>query len=161
NRPWRIARSREPIPRPPPTASSPSQGSRSRRAAAASSRRSAAAAWAPSCGPSIRPSAGNWRARARSPPPTSAPTRPRASRAPAALTARRQPPGVPPVHEQGTLDDGRPYFTMKLIEGNTLDALLKQRSGPLDDLPRFVTVFSQVCQTVAYAHSHGVVHRDL
>src|SRR5262245_38723641 len=77
------------------------------------------------------------------------------------LTGRLQHPGIPPVHEQGTLDDGRPYFTMKLIQGRTLDALLKERASPLDDLPRFVTIFGQVCQTVAYAHSQGVIHRDL
>jgi serine/threonine-protein kinase len=79
----------------------------------------------------------------------------------ARLTGRLQHPGVPPVHDQGTLDDGRPYFTMKLIEGRTLADLLTERSSPLDDLPRFVAIFGQVCQTVAYAHSQGVVHRDL
>src|SRR5262249_49638115 len=77
------------------------------------------------------------------------------------LTGRLQHPGIPPVHEQGTLDDGRPYFTMKLIRGRTLDTLLKERASPLDDLPRFVTIFGQVCQTVAYAHSQGVIHPDL
>ena len=79
----------------------------------------------------------------------------------ARLTGRLQHPGVPPVHEQGTLEDGRPYFTMKLIQGRTLGALLQDRSTSLDDLPRFVTIFGQVCQTVAYAHSQGVIHRDL
>jgi serine/threonine-protein kinase len=79
----------------------------------------------------------------------------------ARLTGRLQHPGVPPVHDQGVFDDGRPYFTMKLIEGRTLDDLLKKRSGPQDDLARFVTIFGQVCQTVGYAHSQGVIHRDL
>jgi serine/threonine-protein kinase len=79
----------------------------------------------------------------------------------ARLTGRLQHPGIPPVHEQGTLDDGRPYFTMKLIQGNTLEALLKARSSPLESLSRFITIFAQVCQTVAYAHSQGVIHRDL
>jgi serine/threonine-protein kinase len=79
----------------------------------------------------------------------------------ARLTGRLQHPGIPPVHEQGTLDDGRPYFTMKLIQGRTLHALLKERKSPLDDLSKFVTIFGQVCQTVAYAHSEGVIHRDL
>jgi serine/threonine-protein kinase len=79
----------------------------------------------------------------------------------ARLTGRLQHPGIPPVHDQGTLDDGRPYFTMKLIRGDTLKALLNARSGPLDGLPRFIAIFAQVCQTVAYAHSQGVIHRDL
>src|SRR5271166_4701345 len=50
---------------------------------------------------------------------------------------------------------------MKLIQGRTLDKLLKDRSSPGDDLARFVTIFGQVCQTVAYAHSKKVIHRDL
>src|SRR5271166_4016902 len=50
---------------------------------------------------------------------------------------------------------------MKLIQGRTLDKLLKDRSSPGDDLARFVTIFGQVCQTVAYAHSQGAIHRDL
>jgi serine/threonine protein kinase len=79
----------------------------------------------------------------------------------ARLTGRLQHPGVPPVHDQGVLDDGRPYFTMKLIEGRTLDDLLKERPSPRDDIARFVTIFGQACQTVAYAHSQGVIHRDL
>jgi Flp pilus assembly protein TadD len=50
---------------------------------------------------------------------------------------------------------------MKLIEGRTLAALLRERPGPAADLPRFLAVFEHVCQTVAYAHSKGVIHRDL
>jgi serine/threonine-protein kinase len=79
----------------------------------------------------------------------------------ARLTGRLQHPGIPPVHEQGVLDDGRPYFTMKLIQGRTLATLLKDRARPQEDLSRFVTIFAQVCQTVAYAHSQSVIHRDL
>ncbi len=72
-----------------------------------------------------------------------------------------QHPGVVPVYAMGRLPDRRPYFTMKLIEGNTLAALLQQRTDPSSDLPRFLQVFGQVCQTMAYAHSRGVIHRDL
>jgi hypothetical protein len=79
----------------------------------------------------------------------------------AQITGQLQHPGIPPVHEVGVLPDGRPFFAMKLIEGRTLAALLGQRPSPADDLPRFVAIFEQVCQTLAYAHSRGVIHRDL
>jgi serine/threonine-protein kinase len=72
-----------------------------------------------------------------------------------------QHPGVPPVYEVGVLPDGRPFIAMKLIQGRTLAALLADRPSPGQDLPRFLAVFEQVCQTLAYAHSQGVIHRDL
>jgi serine/threonine-protein kinase len=68
---------------------------------------------------------------------------------------------VVPVYELGRFPDDRPFFTMKLVKGQTLAELLSRRSTPGDDLPRFLSVFEQVCQTVAYAHAHGVIHRDL
>ncbi len=79
----------------------------------------------------------------------------------AQITGRLQHPGVPPVHEVGVLPDGRPFFAMKLIQGRTLAQLLAERPAPAHDLPRFLAVFEQVCQTLAYAHSEGVIHRDL
>jgi serine/threonine-protein kinase len=79
----------------------------------------------------------------------------------ARVCARLQHPGVVPVHEVGRLPDGRPFFTMKLIQGRTLADLLGERASPADNLPRFLHVFEQLCQTVAYAHSRGVLHRDL
>jgi tetratricopeptide (TPR) repeat protein len=50
---------------------------------------------------------------------------------------------------------------MKLIQGRELAELLGERPDPAHDLPRFLTVFEQICQTVAYAHSRGILHRDL
>jgi serine/threonine protein kinase len=50
---------------------------------------------------------------------------------------------------------------MKLIKGQTLAALLKDRGRPTADLIRFLGVFEAVCQAVGYAHSRGVIHRDL
>jgi serine/threonine protein kinase len=79
----------------------------------------------------------------------------------AQITGQLQHPGIPPVHELGRCQDGRPYFSMKLIKGHTLEKLLGERSSPTQDLPRFLKIFEQICQTVAYAHSRGVVHRDL
>ena len=79
----------------------------------------------------------------------------------AQIGGQLQHPGVVPVYALGRLADGRPFFTMKLVEGRTLAALLKERPSPADDLPRFLHVFEQICQTLAYAHSRGVIHRDL
>jgi tetratricopeptide (TPR) repeat protein len=77
------------------------------------------------------------------------------------ITAQIQHPGVPPVHDCGNLPDGRPFIAMKLIKGRTLSELLGERPDPKYDLPRYLTVVEQVCQAVAYAHSKGVIHRDL
>jgi tetratricopeptide (TPR) repeat protein len=79
----------------------------------------------------------------------------------ARITAQLQHPGIPPVHDLGTLPDGRPFLAMKRIKGRTLDALLASRPEPSVERGRFVAVFEQLCQAVAYAHAHGVIHRDL
>jgi serine/threonine-protein kinase len=79
----------------------------------------------------------------------------------AQVCSQLQHPGVVPVHAIGRLADGRPFFTMKLVQGRTLAELLAGRNDPSEDLARFLGVFEQVCQAVAYAHSRGVLHRDL
>jgi serine/threonine-protein kinase len=79
----------------------------------------------------------------------------------AQIAGQLQHPGVAPVHEVGTLPDGRPFIAMKLVKGRTLAELLAERPTPAHDLPHFLAVFEQVCQTIAYAHNKGVVHRDL
>jgi serine/threonine-protein kinase len=72
-----------------------------------------------------------------------------------------QHPGTVPVYELGHLADGCPFFAMKLVRGRTLAELLRERPSPQHDLARFLTIFEAVCQTMAYAHSKGVIHRDL
>jgi serine/threonine-protein kinase len=79
----------------------------------------------------------------------------------AQIGGQLQHPGVVPVYELGVFPDKRPYFTMKLVKGRTLAALLAERADPAQDWPRFLKIFEQVCQTLAYAHSRGVIHRDL
>jgi serine/threonine-protein kinase len=79
----------------------------------------------------------------------------------ARLAGQLQHPGIVPVYDVGQMDDGRPFFTMKLVEGRTLAELLAERPGPGHDLPRFLRYFEAVCQAVGYAHARGVVHRDL
>ncbi len=79
----------------------------------------------------------------------------------ARITARLQHPGIPPVHEVGTLPDGRPFLAMKLINGDTLDEHLKKRKSPAENRGRFVGVFEQIAQAVGFAHSLRIIHRDL
>ena len=79
----------------------------------------------------------------------------------AQICGQLQHPGIVPVYELGAFDDGRPYFTMKLVKGRTLAALLKERPNPAHELPRFLAIFEQVCQPMGYAHARGVIHRDL
>jgi hypothetical protein len=79
----------------------------------------------------------------------------------AQIGGQLQHPGILPVYELG-LDAGRrPFFTMKLIRGRTLAALLDERASPSGDHRRFLTIFEQAAQTIAYAHARGVIHRDL
>jgi tetratricopeptide (TPR) repeat protein len=79
----------------------------------------------------------------------------------ARIAGQLQHPGVVPIHEIGRDEDGRPYFTMKLVKGQNLAQLLAERPSPGHDLPRFLGIFETICQTLAYAHSRKVIHRDL
>ncbi len=75
----------------------------------------------------------------------------------ARIVAQLEHPGIVPIHDVGTLPDGRVYYTMKLVQGQTLDR--QQRSSAnLNDRLR---LFLRICDAVAFAHSRGVLHRDL
>ncbi len=79
----------------------------------------------------------------------------------AQIGGQLQHPGIVPVYELGQLPDQRLYIAMKLLKGRTLAALLEARSEPSEDRARFLQIFEHICQTMAYAHSCGVIHRDL
>jgi serine/threonine protein kinase len=85
----------------------------------------------------------------------------------ARVTAQLQHPNTVPVYEIGRDPEGRLYFTMKKIEGQNLFGILsriargdeKARAGyPLSTLLEIVTAASNA---LAYAHAHGVIHRDV
>ena len=73
----------------------------------------------------------------------------------AQIGGQLQHPGIVPVHELGQFPDGRLFIAMKLVKGRTLAALLEARKDPAEDRPRFLAIFEQVCQTMAYAHARG------
>ena len=79
----------------------------------------------------------------------------------AQIGGQLQHPGITPIYELGQFSDGRPFFAMKLVKGETLESLLAGRNSHADDLASMVGVFEKICQTVSYAHSRGVIHRDL
>lgn len=79
----------------------------------------------------------------------------------AQIGGQLQHPGVVPIYELGTFSDLRPFFCMKLVKGQTLAEQLAARRGSADDLPRFLSTFKSIAQTIAYAHARGVIHRDL
>jgi tRNA A-37 threonylcarbamoyl transferase component Bud32 len=78
-------------------------------------------------------------------------------RAEARIIAALEHPGIVPVHDAGTLADGRLYYTMKLVRGTRLDEWAKAAHGITERL----RLFARICEPVAFAHARGVVHRDL
>ena len=79
----------------------------------------------------------------------------------AQIGGQLQHPGIVPVYELGQFSDERPFFSMKLVKGKTLAKLLSERKDPSDEQAKLLGIFEQACQTMAYAHSRGVIHRDL
>ncbi|MEM7316979.1 MAG: protein kinase, partial [Planctomycetota bacterium] len=79
----------------------------------------------------------------------------------AQIGGQLQHPGIAPIYELGQFADKRPFFSMKLVKGQTLSKLLSDRENAADERGKMIGIFEQVCQTMAYAHSRGVIHRDL
>jgi eukaryotic-like serine/threonine-protein kinase len=75
----------------------------------------------------------------------------------ARVLARLEHPGIVPVHDVGTLRDGRVFYTMKFVEGQRLDKHVET----VTSLPERLRLFSRICDAVAFAHARGVLHRDL
>ena len=85
----------------------------------------------------------------------------------AQVTGQIEHPNIVPVHEVGADENGRPYFVMKLVRGRSLGQILidleKRDPVTLQNFPlrRLLNIFCDICQAVAFAHSKGVLHRDL
>lgn len=81
----------------------------------------------------------------------------------AQVAAQLDHPGIVPVHDLGLDADGNLYFTMPLVKGRCLKEIfeLSRRDAEGWNSSRAVGTLVKVCQAVGYAHSKGVVHRDL
>ncbi len=85
------------------------------------------------------------------------------------VTARLEHPGIVPVYGVGRTDEGQPFHAMQFLHGETLGAVIEhyhdldekdtaERSLQFDDL---ISRFISVCNTLAYAHNRGILHRDI
>ncbi len=85
----------------------------------------------------------------------------------ARILARLEHPHIVPLHDLGIGTDGCPYFTMKLLSGETLECVLSRlRAGDAATRaqypgPVLLEIFVRVCDAVAFAHAQGVLHRDI
>jgi len=89
----------------------------------------------------------------------------------AEVTGGLEHPGIVPVYGLGTYGDGRPYYAMRFIRGDSLkeavehfhaDAELKTEPGRRSlELRKLLRRFLDVCNAIDYAHSRGVLHRDI
>jgi serine/threonine protein kinase/tetratricopeptide (TPR) repeat protein len=95
----------------------------------------------------------------------------------AQITGQLEHPAIVPVHDLGFDDNGKPFYVMKFVRGRSLKIAIDEfhsaasdsetaepkaprESGPLQ-LARLLKIFLDLCHAVAYAHSRGVIHRDL
>ena len=75
----------------------------------------------------------------------------------AKVLAQLEHPGIVPVHDAGTLADGRVYYAMKFVQGSRLDSFLANVAS----LSERLRLFLRICDTISFAHSRGILHRDL
>jgi serine/threonine protein kinase len=75
----------------------------------------------------------------------------------ARVLAALEHPGIVPVHDVGTLADGRVFYTMKFVEGQRLDKFI----ATINSVPDRLRLFLRICDPVGFAHARGVLHRDL
>jgi serine/threonine protein kinase len=75
----------------------------------------------------------------------------------AQIIAMLEHPAIVPIHDLGRLPDGRPFYIMKYVQGETLLSFAAKTPSLTDRL----TVLQKLCQAIGFAHSRGVIHRDL
>ncbi len=75
----------------------------------------------------------------------------------AKILAALEHPGLVPIHDAGTLPDGRSWYVMKRVRGMRFDDVARSRIA----LAEALRLFARICEPVAFAHARSVVHRDL
>jgi serine/threonine protein kinase len=75
----------------------------------------------------------------------------------ARVLARLEHPGIVPVHDVGRLADGRVFYVMKRVDGQTLSGYIRDH----DDVGERLKIFERICEAVAFAHARRIIHRDL
>src|SRR5215471_17571967 len=81
----------------------------------------------------------------------------------AIITGQLQHPGIVPVYALQEDPGGQPSYAMRFVEGRTLSDAVRDyhaRPSPLA-FRELLQHFTDICQTISYAHSKGVIHRDL
>jgi WD40 repeat protein/serine/threonine protein kinase len=78
----------------------------------------------------------------------------------ACLTGQLEHPSIVPVYELGRHQNGVPYYTMRFVRGRTLKEAIEAAASFRERLA-LLPHFLDACQAIAYAHSRGVIHRDI
>ncbi len=81
----------------------------------------------------------------------------------ASITAILEHPNIIPLHDMEEKASGELFFTMCKVEGETLTKKLRQKRDKHEDLEehKILEIYMKVCNAISYAHSRGVIHRDL
>lgn len=81
----------------------------------------------------------------------------------AEITALLEHPNIVPLYDLKKKKNGEIYFTMRKVQGETFSDILKKKKEGESGLDQedLLTIFTKMCDAVAYAHSQGVIHRDL
>lgn len=85
------------------------------------------------------------------------------------ITGQLEHPGIVPVYARGNYSDGRPYYVMRFVRGETFEEEIRRfhqqrtsdSASPRAGLHKLITHLVKVCQAIEYAHSRGVLHRDI
>ena len=85
----------------------------------------------------------------------------------AAVLGKLEHPNIVPIHDLGRDSESQLYYTMKMVQGRTLQDIIDDLQAEEPEalaqytLERLLAIFRKVCDAMAFAHSRGIIHRDL